>query len=275
MYPLPLEKKRKNGSCNGQTELRMPTRNFRDIMKSSTCSAAPHINDRITSVKKTDCHTSSSETDCTDENSPVPTPMERYHMLALGRFFKREDVLTLLKKCRKGVWTEHTLQEALDALDTQDPINEHESREIVHIRNLVDHKELMSINSCFNGAVRKAPFQPGTDSGKTASWCKYLYIKSRKTQHIPEEFQSGLSESLQRRVHAEVKKTLNIYESDCFDKFFPGETAREISVVVRLMQMNMTCCCYGARCIYDRLCFFVPRCSARSVSFAVKCHFLY
>ena len=162
----------------------------------------------------------------------IPTALERYHMLALGRFYKHEDVLQLQTQCRPGIWTIPALKKALDDIDTQDPINEFESRDVIHIKNFLSQEEVQTLNQCFDGPVRKAGFQPGTDSGKATSWCKYLYIKARKDIDMYPEFQVGLTEEIETKVHAEVKKSLTDYESNCFEEFFSRQKAREISIVV-------------------------------------------
>lgn len=161
----------------------------------------------------------------------LPTAKERYHMLALGRFYNDKDFHSLQSKCRKGVWTIESLRKAIQDLDTTDPINEHESREIIHIRGFLGKDETGIFSRYFDRAVRKAKFQAGTDSGKTSSWCKYLYVKWRKDNQIYPEFREAFSVELQRRVHDEVKKSLNQYERCFFDEFFPCEEAREISIV--------------------------------------------
>jgi hypothetical protein len=200
---------------------------------------------------------------CNRGSDIKPTAMERYHMLALGRFYERDDVLKLQTRCRKGMWTLETLQKSLADLDTQDPINEHESREVVHIKHFLNKEEVMSINQCFDGPVRRASFQAGTDSGKAASWCKYLYIKSRKDQEVYAEFQAALTESLEERVHAEVKKSLNSYERTCFGELFPRQKAREISIVVRKQSMRITTCISACVCCiilpYTQYIMFSPR----------------
>ena len=162
----------------------------------------------------------------------VPNALERYHMLALGRFYKDEDIHELQKKCRQGMWTIGSLKKALFDLDTADPINEFESRDIVHVKEFLSKSDVESMNNCFNIHVRKSPFQAGTDSGSAASWCKYLYVKSRKDRDIYPEFRIGFSDELQKRIHNEVIKTLTSHERNCFGEFFPQEKAREISIVV-------------------------------------------
>lgn len=164
-------------------------------------------------------------------NVIIPTPLERCHMLALGRFYNEQDVRTLKKKCRKGVWSIQALHEALGAIDTADPINEHESREIVTVRNFVDTEQLRALNACFDVPIRKTAFQAGTDSGAAATWCKYLYIKSRKDTDVSGEFKKGVTAALEKRVHACVERSLNDYERSSFKHFFPESKAREISVV--------------------------------------------
>jgi hypothetical protein len=171
------------------------------------------------------------------EDFPAPTAVERYHMLALGRFYKDEEVIALLGRCEKGKWTISTLKKALIALDTQDPINEYESRDIVHIRGFLDANEVNEVNRRFNYPVRKAKFQPGTDTGKASCWCKYLYIKARTDSALSPKFKEVMDKypkDLQQRVHAQVLRSLNTYERNCFEMFFPKKEAREISVVVRL-----------------------------------------
>lgn len=154
-------------------------------------------------------------------------------MLALGRFYKDEDVFRLQTQCRPGIWTFDSLKKALNDLDTQDPINEHESRDIVHIKNFLSQDDVRSINKCFDGPVRKASFQAGTDAGNTSSWCKYLYIKDRKDKNMYHEFQGkGLTAAVETKIHEEVMKSLTDYESACFGEFFPQQKAREISIVV-------------------------------------------
>jgi hypothetical protein len=163
-----------------------------------------------------------------------PTPMERYRMLALGRKYNDHDLESLIKNCNM-TWTLPEVKDVLDEMDSINMIMPYENEKVVVLRNFVDEQTLKGMNVIFDKAIRQVGFHAGTDASsinkKVASRCKYLYLKTRKEDDIPNTYKNVITNELQHRIHEAVFETLSDIEKECFKHIFEKNCAREISVV--------------------------------------------